>query len=77
MTLVDIKHCLETFWAGLEPIKPHLDVAFIGVLVAWIFSTLIPGATVTVTLLWSLIRLYETATVQAWLARRRQRKEPV
>jgi hypothetical protein len=73
MTLGELKHTAETFWESLEPIKPHLDVASIGLLITALFQ-LIPGVTTIITLLWSLIRLYETATVQAWLARRRARK---
>jgi FtsH-binding integral membrane protein len=74
MTLADIKHT----WESLDPIKPHLDVAAVGsfvlALLGWL-PGLMTAATTATTLVWSCIRLYETQTVQNWLARRRAAKE--
>lgn len=73
MTLADFKHHALVFWDALEPYKAPLDLASVGLLVGTLLS-MIPHLTAVVTLVWALIRLYETATVQAWLARRRARK---
>jgi hypothetical protein len=74
MTLAEVKHSVHVFWGAIEPYKNQLDLASVGLLLATLFS-LIPHLTAVVTLVWSLVRLYETATVQNWLARRRQRKQ--
>lgn len=77
MTLADFKHTWVHAWDSLDPIKPHLDVATVGTfaaaLLGWLPSAM-TAATTAVTLVWSCIRLYETATVQNWMARRRAAK---
>lgn len=77
MILADLKHTWGDVWRSLEPIKPHLDAATVGTFAATLLG-LLPGImtaiTTVVTLLWSCIRLYETTTVQRWLARRAARK---
>lgn len=40
-----------------------------------IVMQILPPLTAALTLIWTLIRLYETKTVQDWLARRKQRRK--
>ena len=69
--IASLKHNVATLWEALAPYKNQLDIASIGVLLATLFSW-IPHVTAIVTLAWSLIRLYETKTVQSWLEKRRE-----
>lgn len=55
-----------------EQIKQLADTASIGTVVATIIGWL-PEATAVLSFVWMLIRLYETRTVQAIIARLRQR----
>lgn len=57
-------------WSSIEPFKPELDLASVGLLLVTLLSWL-PHITSVVTLIWACVRLYETKTVQGWLARRR------
>lgn len=78
MSMASAKHHWAAAWEAIGPIKPHLDIAFVGTFVASLFSVLpalMTALTTITTLAWSCIRLYETATVQNWLARRRAKRE--
>ena len=55
-----------------EPFRIAADVTSIGTLVAAIVE-LLPAVAALVTIVWTGIRIYETRTVQSWLARRRKR----
>lgn len=78
MSLAELKHSWLHAWEAIEPAKPHLDVAAVGTFalgLLGILPSLMTGVTTVTTLIWSCIRLYETKTVQDWLARRRAGKE--
>lgn len=74
MNLADIKHSIDHAWSALEPVKPHLDIAAVGsfaLTLLGVLPSIVTGITTFTTLVWSCIRLYETSTVQDFLARRR------
>jgi hypothetical protein len=73
MTLAEIRAHAAHLWAAIEPYKPQLDVAFVGTL-AVTLAGWVPHITAVVTLIWSLVRLYETKTVQGLLKARRRSK---
>jgi len=56
-----------------EQMKAAGDVVSISTVVATI-AGLLPHVAALLTVVWSVIRIYETKTVQDWLARRRKRK---
>lgn len=49
-----------------EQIKHMLDAISVGAVISTILGIL-PAATAVLTFIWTLIRLYETKTVQGWL----------
>ena len=51
-----------------------VDVVSIGVVVGTL-SQVLPAVAALFTIVWTGFRIYETATVQNWLARRRERKQ--
>lgn len=51
-----------------DHLKPYIDVASISGTVAAIVGAL-PAATAILTFVWTIIRIYETKTVQRWLGR--------
>jgi hypothetical protein len=75
MSLVELKHSWLSAWHAIEPsLKKDLDNTSLLVLAATLLGWL-PNMTIVLTFIWTCIRLYETKTVQDWLARRRARKE--
>jgi hypothetical protein len=50
-----------------------VDVVSIGVVVGTL-SQVLPAVAALFTIIWTGFRIYETATVQGWIARRRERK---
>lgn len=78
MGLAEFKHSWLNAWEAIGPVKPHLDVAAVGTFALSLLGMLpsiMTAVTTATTLIWSCIRLYETKTVQDWLARRRAKKE--
>ena len=59
---------------GQETAMRALDVVSIGVVVGTL-SQVLPAVAALFTIIWTGFRIYETATVQNWLARRRERKQ--
>ena len=51
-----------------------VDVVSIGVVVGTL-SQVLPAVAALFTIIWTGFRIYETATVQGWIARRRERKQ--
>lgn len=56
-----------------EPAKTVVDVLSVSTALATIAAILPPLAALA-SLIWGCIRIYETRTVQGWLARRRGRR---
>jgi hypothetical protein len=73
MNAAVIKETWAHAWNSLQPFKTEIDVVSIGLTFATLISWL-PHVTAVLTFAWTCIRLYETKTVQNWLARRRARK---
>jgi hypothetical protein len=51
-----------------EPVKIGIDALSVGLL-ASTFLEVLPAAAAGVSLIWGLIRIYETKTVQGWISR--------
>jgi len=51
-----------------EPVKIGIDALSVGLL-ASTFLEVLPAAAASVSLIWGLIRIYETKTVQGWISR--------
>jgi hypothetical protein len=51
-----------------EVMKAMMDIVSVSTLVAWVLGAL-PVIATLLTIGWTAIRIYETATVQAWLAK--------
>lgn len=63
------------FWDHLpEGIKHLLDALSIGTMLGTLFQML-PNVAALLTILWTCIRIYESATVQRWLGRERRNGE--
>lgn len=56
-----------------EHVKQLGDVISIGTVVGTIAGYL-PAVAAAITIVWTLIRIYETETVQGWLGRRRRER---
>lgn len=67
---------LRHLWDQLpEAIKHALDALSIVALLGNLIS-LLPAASTVLTFIWCGLRIYESPTVQRWLARRRERRLP-
>lgn len=58
-----------------EHAKVVADVLSVGIVISTIVSYLPAGAAL-VSIIWGCIRIYETKTVQGWLARGKARRKP-
>jgi chromate transport protein ChrA len=54
---------------AMEGLKPAGDIISIGVVLATLASWL-PSMAALLTIVWTVIRIYETQTVQGWLGRK-------
>lgn len=54
---------------AMESLKPAGDIISIGVVFATLVSWL-PSMAALLTIVWTVIRIYETQTVQGWLGRK-------
>lgn len=54
---------------AMEGLKPAGDIISIGVVFATLVSWL-PSMAALLTIVWTVIRIYETQTVQGWLGRK-------
>ena len=52
----------------LTVVRASLDIASVGALAGW-FVAALPAIATGLTVVWTLIRIYETRTVQRWLGR--------
>lgn len=67
---------LRTAWHLVpDGLKHMLDAAAIAALLGNLIS-LLPAASTVLTFIWAGLRVYESPTVQRWLARRRERNLP-
>jgi len=57
-------------------LKPMLDVFSIATVVGTL-SNMLPAAAAAFSIVWSLIRIYETKTVQGWLHKWRSNKKEI
>lgn len=53
-----------------EVMKAMMDIVSVGTVVAWITGAL-PAIATSLTIIWTGLRIYETDTVQRWLAKRK------
>jgi hypothetical protein len=54
----------------MQQMKPIVDAASIGTTLATLAGWL-PAVAAFVSIIWGLIRIYETKTIQSWLRRRK------
>lgn len=66
----------HSFWEHIPNGAKHLvDALSIGTMLGTLFQML-PNIAALLTIVWTLLRIYESATIQAWIKRRKDGPRP-